>query len=57
MAHRNKNKPITELQQIIKKQALQLAKQEQIINELKQRLVYYENPHTPPSRDSLEWKR
>lgn len=27
------------------------------VNELKQRLAYYENPHSPPSQNSLQWKK
>lgn len=27
------------------------------VNKLEQKLSYYENPHSPPSNDSLEWKR
>ena len=27
------------------------------IRQLKQKLAYYENPHSPPSSNSLEWKK
>ena len=27
------------------------------VNELKQKLAYYENPHSPPSQNSLRWKK
>ncbi len=27
------------------------------VNELKQKLAYYENPHSPPSQNSLQWKK
>jgi len=27
------------------------------VNELKQKLAYYENPHSPPSSNSLQWRK
>ncbi len=27
------------------------------VKQLTQKLSYYENPHSPPSKNSLEWKK
>ena len=34
-----------------------IASLQQTLNSMLRRLVYYENPNSPPSADSLEWKR
>ncbi len=34
-----------------------ILKLQEEIRHLKQKLTYYENPHSPPSSNSLEWKK
>ena len=54
---KKRQKETDELSQITEKQSITI---EQLIienNELRNRLAYYENPNTPPSMRSLEYKR
>ena len=54
---KKRQKQIDELFQIIEKQSITIEKQSITIEQLKNRLAYYENPNTPPSMRSLEYKR
>ncbi len=57
MSECDHEKIILQLQQEIIKLKAIIEKSTESIKELQKKLLYYENPHSPPSQNSLEWKK